>query len=135
MVANKLIAPSHRSIRKFYEQSAALREQHVFSEMNVRSPFEFLLADTAKLQGWTLIPELSAKAAGGVIRPDGTLRDRNSLPRGCWEAKDTQDDLPTEIKKQRPDTLLSRSCAAPHSEFAMIECDMHELLAKNSGGA
>jgi hypothetical protein len=32
--------------------------------------------------------------------PDGTLRGRNSLPRGYREAKDTQDDLDTEIKKK-----------------------------------
>lgn len=100
MTTHGIIAPNHRCIRRYYEQSAALREQRVFSEMNVRSPFEFLLADTAKLKGWTLIPELSAKSAGGAIRPDGTLRDRNSLPRGYWEAKDTQDDLPVEIRKK-----------------------------------
>ncbi|HXX21782.1 MAG TPA: hypothetical protein VEO19_01380 [Terriglobia bacterium] len=72
----------------------------MLNEMNVRSAFEFLLADTAKLKGWTLISELSEKSGGALIRPDGTLRDRNSLPRGYWEAKDTQDDLSTEIKKK-----------------------------------
>ena len=100
MSAHGLIAPTHRAIRKYYENVAALQNQRVFNEMNVRSAFEFLLADTAKLKGWTLIPELSGKSGGALIRPDGTLRDRNSLPRGYWEAKDTQDDLDTEIKKK-----------------------------------
>jgi predicted helicase len=35
-----------------------------------------------------------------TIRPDGTLRDANSLPRGYWEAKDTADDLDAEIVKK-----------------------------------
>ena len=100
MTARGLIAPTHRAIRKYYESVAALRHQRVFNEMNVRSAFESLLADTARLKGWTLIPELSGKSGGSLVRPDGTLRDRNSLPRGYWEAKDTKDDLEAEIQKK-----------------------------------
>ena len=95
-----LIAPTHRSIRKYYEQVAALQAQGVLNEMSVRSPFESLLQETARLKDWTFIAELSGKSGGAIIRPDGTLRDRNSLPRGYWEAKDTQDDLDTEIKRK-----------------------------------
>ena len=76
------MAPTHRSIRAYYERVAALRDQRVLNEMSVRSAFEFLLADTAKLEGWTLIPELSGKSGGGLIGPDGARRDRKSLPRG-----------------------------------------------------
>jgi hypothetical protein len=69
----------------------------LFCPSRVRSPFESLLQETARLKDWTFIAELSGKSGGAVIRPDGTLRDRNSLPRGYWEAKDTQEDLDTEI--------------------------------------
>jgi predicted helicase len=100
MTAKEPIQPGHRAIRRYYESVEALRRQRVFNEMNVRTAFETLLADAAKLKGWTLIPELSGKSGGALIRPDGTVRDRNSLPRGYWEAKDTQDDLSTEIKKK-----------------------------------
>ena len=95
-----LITPSSRAIRKYYENVQALERQGVFNEMNVRSAFEFLLADAAKLKNWTLIPELSGKSGGSLVRPDGTVRDTNSLPRGYWEAKDSQDDLDTEIRKK-----------------------------------
>ncbi|MFZ0963105.1 MAG: hypothetical protein WAO35_19750 [Terriglobia bacterium] len=91
---------SSRSIRKYYENVAALRDQGVLNEMSVRSPFESLLQETARLQDWTFIAELLGKSGGAVIRPDGTLRDRNTLPRGYCEAKDTQDDLDTEIRKK-----------------------------------
>jgi hypothetical protein len=80
MAGHNLIAPSHRSIRKYYEQTAALRDQRVFNEMSVRSPFASLLQETARLKDWTFIAELSGKSGGALIRPDATLRDRNSLP-------------------------------------------------------
>jgi hypothetical protein len=95
-----LIAPTHRSIRKSYENVAALGDQGVLHEMSVRSPFESLLQETARLKDWTFIAERSGKSGGAIIRPGGTLRDRSSLPRGYWEAKDTQDDLETEIKRK-----------------------------------
>ena len=41
--------------------------------MSVRSPFESLLQETARLKDWTFIAELSGKSGGAVIRPDGTL--------------------------------------------------------------
>ena len=100
MTGHNLITPTHRSIRRYYESVAALRDQGVLNEMSVRSPFESLLQETARLKDWTFIAELSGKSGGAIIRPDGTLRDRNSLPRGYWEAKDTQDDLDTEIKRK-----------------------------------
>ena len=100
MPGHNPITPTHRSIRRYYENVAALRDQGVLNEMSVRSPFESLLQETARLKDWTLVAELSGKSRGALIRPDGTLRDRNSLPRGYWEAKDTQDDLDTEIKKK-----------------------------------
>jgi len=100
MTGHNLITPTHRSIRRYYESVAALRDQGVLNEMSVRSPFESLLQETARLKDWTFISELSGKSGGALIRPDGTLRDRNSLPRGYWEAKDSQDDLGTEIKKK-----------------------------------
>jgi predicted helicase len=46
--------------------------------------------------GWTLIPDLTI----GPIRPDGTFRDDYYLEHGYWEAKDTRDNLQTEIQKK-----------------------------------
>jgi predicted helicase len=94
------ISPTHKAIRKYYEDRRAIDDQGVLNEMSVRPPFQALLADTARQNGWTLITELSAKTATGRVQPDGTLRDSNSLPRGYWEAKDTKDDLDVEIKRK-----------------------------------
>ena len=76
-----LVAPTHLSISQYYQNVAALRAQGVLNEMSVRSPSESLLQETARLKEWTFIAELSGKSGGALIRPDGTLHDRNSLPR------------------------------------------------------
>ena len=73
-----------------------LAKQYATHEGAVSVAFQSLLADTARRHHWTLIPQLSAKG----IRPDGTLKDPMGLVRGHWEAKDTDDDLDTEITKK-----------------------------------
>ena len=79
---------------------AAYQSQKVSHEGAVRSAFQNLLAATAKPLKWTLIPELGRKVNGHTIFPDGTLRDTFHIPRGFWEAKDTDDDLRIEIDKK-----------------------------------
>jgi hypothetical protein len=49
MAGHNLIVPSHRSIRKYYEQTAALRDQRVFNEISARPPFVSLRQETATL--------------------------------------------------------------------------------------
>ncbi|HEV2379989.1 MAG TPA: DNA helicase, partial [Terriglobia bacterium] len=63
------------------------------------SAFEKLLADCAHRRGWTLIPQLAAPGDRRNV-PDGTVRDENTIPRGYWEAKDSDDDLKAEIDKK-----------------------------------
>ena len=108
------LKPAHRAIKAYYDCLAGYTDQRVTHEGALRSAFQTLLADTARAHGWTLIPELGARAsdptrdregaaaqrATHTLRPDGTLRDANSLPRGYWEAKDTADDLDAEIVKK-----------------------------------
>ena len=95
------IKPTHKSIQAYYDSLKAYGDQGVSHETAVRSAFQNLLAETAKLQKWNLVPELTMKVKGRQIRPDGTLRDDEwKLPRGYWEAKDTDDDLDEEIRKK-----------------------------------
>jgi predicted helicase len=56
-----------------------------------------LVARFAPSAGWTLIPE---QRLPNGRRPDATLRDRYTLARGYWEAKDTADDLDAQIHKK-----------------------------------
>lgn len=94
------IKPDHKSIKAYHQSLKDFAAQNVEHESAVRRAFEQLLETHAKAGKWLLVPELSEMGYGAAIRPDGTLRDENGLPRGYWEAKDSQDDLDAEIKKK-----------------------------------
>ncbi len=99
-MGNHVIKPTHKAIKSYYKALEAYAHQDVDHELAVRSAFQNLLDETGRAFGWTLIPELSEKAEGKTIRPDGTFRDDYYMTRGHWEAKDTQDRLETEIQKK-----------------------------------
>jgi hypothetical protein len=89
------ITTTHRkAIDHYYKELASYQAQNVTHETAVRSAFQNVLATFAPSVNWTLIPE---QALANGKRPDGTLRDTFSLPRGYWEAKD---DLKVEIRKK-----------------------------------
>ncbi|HUP03292.1 MAG TPA: hypothetical protein VMU19_04850 [Bryobacteraceae bacterium] len=94
------LSPAHPLIREYHRSLADLRSQGVEHELGLRRPFENLLADSARLHGWHFIAESGAKAGGHRIRPDGTVFDANSLPRGYWESKDSHDDLHRETERK-----------------------------------
>jgi predicted helicase len=94
------ISPAHPLIREYQRSLGELRAQNFRNELSLRAPFQNLLSDSARLHGWHFVAEAGAKAGGRQIRPDGTLFDANSLPRGWWEAKDSSDDLPREIDRK-----------------------------------
>ena len=89
-----------KPIQTYYEALKSYGAQGVEHEGALETAFQRLLADTARLKNWTLIPKLKLKVGGKTIFPDGTLRDDFNLPRGYWEAKDTDDDLDEEIGKK-----------------------------------
>src|SRR6266849_5681016 len=86
-----------RAIDHYYLELSAYHTHKVTHETAVRSAFQNLLAAFAQSANWVLIPE---QTLVNGKRPDGTLRDSFNLPRGYWEAKDTRDDLSTEIRKK-----------------------------------
>jgi len=90
------LKPTHKAVRAYYAALQTYARQRVKHEGALRSAFQNLLDVTGRSVGWTLIPELS----GASIRPDGTFRDEYYFERGYWEAKDTQDNLETEIQKK-----------------------------------
>lgn len=92
------IKPNHAVITHYYEERQKYADHSIDHELAVRTAFQNLLTEIGKKRGWTLIPELSDVSSGRSIRPDGTLRDKNYLPRGYWEAKDIKDDIDKAVK-------------------------------------
>ncbi len=76
-------------------------DQGVTNELSVRSAFQNLLTKASSIRKWSLIAELSDKSGGKLTRPDATIRDKNYLPRGYWEAKDIHDDIDLAIKQKK----------------------------------
>lgn len=94
------ISAKHAAVRDFYARREQIAAQGVTHEMAVREAFKSLLEQAAGANKWTLVVEQKVEGLKNVVRPDGTLRDANTLPRGYWEAKDTRDDLNAEIDKK-----------------------------------
>ncbi|RIK38120.1 MAG: hypothetical protein DCC55_22115 [Chloroflexi bacterium] len=93
------ISPQHPALKAYYEARQALSAQPATHELAVRTAFQNLL-DSTRPKGWTLVMEQKVEGLKRVVRPDAMLRDSNTLPRGYWEAKDTQDDLDAEIARK-----------------------------------
>ena len=69
------------------------------NESNIRRAFEICLSAYCKghSDDLELVPELRLMSGN---QPDGTVKDVLRMTRGYWEAKDSHDDLDTEIQKK-----------------------------------
>ena len=102
-MSDKLIKPNHKAIAAYYEALHRSARQEVTYESALRVAFLNLLSETAKTHNWDVIAELpyrSMKLKGRYLQPDATVRDEWRFDRGYWVAKDTADNLETEIRKK-----------------------------------
>ncbi len=95
------LKPTHAPVKAYYEALEKFGRGKFDNEGNIRGAFEDLLKKCARQFDWLLVPEYQIKRKGqNPIRIDGALLDAFNLPRGYWEAKDSKDDLETEMKKK-----------------------------------
>ena len=91
--------PAYPHIQRYHQHLARLIEAGGSDrELNIRPAFQNCLAAycDAHKEKLTLVPELSV----GGVRPDGTVKDTLRMTRGYWEAKDTHDNLDSEIQRK-----------------------------------
>ena len=86
-----------QAIASYYAALDSFSGLGVTRETSVRSAMQYLLDAVGQEAGWKLTPE--HHLANGKI-PDGTFLDEFKIAHGYWEAKDTKDDLQTEIDKK-----------------------------------
>ena len=92
--------PNYPHIAAYYARRQELVEfGGSDNELNIRPAFQSCLDAYCRehRERLVLIPEL--KASGNVV-PDGTVKDTLRMARGYWEAKDSHDDLETEIQRK-----------------------------------
>lgn len=95
------LKPTHRAVTAYYESLTRFDELGITHESAVRSAFQELLEHCARQFDWKLVPEYRQRVKGGKqVQIDGALLDRWHLDHGFWEAKDSDDDLDTEIKNK-----------------------------------
>ena len=92
--------PNYPHIQRYHEELQRLR---VFggsdNEQSIRRAFENCLDSYCRdhRERLALVAELGS-SFGNI--PDGTVKDTLRMPRGYWEAKDSHDDLDTEIQRK-----------------------------------
>ena len=92
--------PAYPHIEHYYEAKQQLIDYGGSdSELNIRPAFQNCLAAYCggHRERLALVPELPVPA--GVV-PDGTVKDTLRMARGYWEAKDSHDDLDSEITRK-----------------------------------
>ena len=95
------LRPTHKIIRDYYNALDQFDRLGVAHEGAVRSAFQSLLQGCARKFDWTLVPEHSMTVRRDRrIVVDGVLMDDFRLTHGYWEAKDEDDDLPSEVVRK-----------------------------------
>ncbi|MBD3323398.1 N-6 DNA methylase, partial [candidate division KSB3 bacterium] len=95
------LKPTHQAVTIYYrqlQQMAALDAEH---EGAVAPAFAALLRHCAEQVNLTLHEQYPYACGGRTLYPDGALiAPTQPHPYGFWEAKDTHDDLPQEIRRK-----------------------------------
>ncbi len=95
------LKPTHKPVKSYYAALDQFARLGVTHETAVRAAFQALLETCARQCGWTLVPEFALNTRRGKrIVADGALVDDFRLTHGYWEAKDIDDDLPTEVERK-----------------------------------
>lgn len=90
-----------RHITAYYDTLKSFDHQGATTEGATRIAFQTLLSEAGKKHGFTVLGEQTIQLPNRKsIRFDGEIKDQFKIRRGVWEAKDTNDDLDTEIRKK-----------------------------------
>ena len=118
------IKPTHKPIKNYYAELDAYTKIGAEHEGAVRTAFQSLLQHYCRQLHLILVCEKTRHTKQNRrIRLDGEVVDAFGLPHGHWEAKDTQDTLPTEAQK--------KSEAGYPFKNIIIQSPTHALLYQN----
>ena len=96
-----LLKPTNQPVIRYYDQLQKMTDLFGIDSEGAISPyFAFLLRICAAQFKFTLVEKFAYKHQGHTLFFDGALLDEFSLRHGCWEAKDSNDDLEKEIQKK-----------------------------------
>lgn len=92
---------SSQPVQTFYREIKEKQQLSFLHEGAVAPHFSKLLQHCGRQFNWTLIEQYPITRKGQhPLKADGALLDEFKLIHGLWEAKDSHDDLPVEVKKK-----------------------------------
>ena len=95
------LKPTHKVVKDYYAALDQYARLGITKETSVRAAYQYLLESCARQERWSFVSEYSMTSIRNTrIFVDGAVFDEFELPRGYWEAKDMDDDLPTEIRRK-----------------------------------
>jgi predicted helicase len=123
------ITPKQKYVQAYYKELKEFERVGQAHEGTVKIAFQHLLENIAKQSKWVLTQENTLKRGKKRIRLDGVLFDESNLPRGYWEAKDSQDDLSKEVqKKLYTDNYPDDNIIFQAPDRAILYQNGHEVL-------
>src|ERR1051326_2343632 len=123
------LKPTHKPITLYYDTLRRYKSLDVSHEMAVRTAFQNLLVACGKQFDWTLVPEWPLRRARHApLRVDGALIDDYRLAHGLWEAKDSADDLPKEVRKKIESGYPTENILFQAPERAILYQNGREVL-------
>jgi predicted helicase len=95
------LKPTSKSIRQYYEMTREKRQMAMLTEGNVAPAFADLLGSCARTLGYSFNEQHRYKLKDGrSLYFDGAILTPFRLTHGVWEAKDSADDLRTEVRRK-----------------------------------
>ena len=96
------LKPTHKVVKDYYSELEQYKRLGVTHEGAVSSAFQKILEPCGGQNDWKLVTQyrMRSRKKNTQIAVDGTFLDKFRIPRGYWEAKDMQDDLPAEVKRK-----------------------------------
>ena len=95
------LKPTHKAVQDYYTALEEFDQIDVTHEGAVSTAFLPLLQHCGRQFDWILVPEYMVHLPQNKrIIIDGAFEDAYKRPHGYWEAKDEDDDLPSEVQRK-----------------------------------
>jgi predicted helicase len=95
------LKPTHKPIKEYYKALERYDYHNISHETAIKNAFQDLLTYCCKQMNLDFIEEFPyIRLKRHKARIDGAFLDRFTVPQGYWEAKDSADDLQTEVIKK-----------------------------------
>ncbi len=123
-MSNQLINTYYNALHRFKQYGGSE------NETTLEHAFISLVNSYAEKQHLLLVPKISVEGKkGNKIIPDGVLKNALRLEFGCWESKDSKDDLDKEIhKKLYEDGYPDRNILFEDTKMAVLIQEGAEVM-------